>query len=162
MSARPESECAHRRKAPWRFRLVVSGQRNTGQSSSSDLNQARRETECAGFPHTGSGSPQSHAFWAACHKNVLGNGDGGNIVQLLMDDADACVPGLRRKLKMYFLPVQTHGARICLIDAGQHLDQRRFACAIFPEQGHDFTLMKDQIYVVSALTPGKDLLMPSA
>ena len=61
-------------------------------------------------------------------------------------------------VEMYFLPVQTHGARICLIDAGQHLDQRRFACAIFPEQGHDFTLMKDQIYVRQRLDTRKGLM----
>ena len=73
-------------------------------------------------------------------KHVFVNRQIVNQVQFLMDERDARVKRLRRRIKRFLFAVQQDIARIRLQNAAQNIHQRRFARAVFAQQGTDFAL----------------------
>ena len=92
------------------------------------------------------------------HKNVFRNGDGGNIVQFLMNYADSRFGGLRGQFKMHRFAIHSDFTGIGLINAGQNLDQRGFARAVFAQQRHHFALAKGKRNVSQRLNARKLLV----
>lgn len=69
-------------------------------------------------------------------------------VQLLMDDADAERLRVARAVDLDMLSKEFDRAAVARVDAGQHLHERRLACAVFADQRHDLALADLQLRVV--------------
>ena len=83
------------------------------------------------------------------HRQVLAH------VQLLMDDGHA---QLLRALGVHVVDLLTedlHRAGVLVVNAGEHLHQRRLACAVFTQQRHDLARLQMKVNVVQRLYAGK-------
>ena len=67
-------------------------------------------------------------------EDVLGDVEVRHQVELLVDRRDAVLDRLRRRRERRLLAVPDEGALVGLVEAGEHLDQRRLAGAVLAEQ----------------------------
>ena len=88
----------------------------------------------------------------AVEKNVFGNGQFGNEVELLMDDGDACIHGLAWALKPLPLPPDENIALIGGIgpDAAEHFHQGRFPGAVLAHQRQHFAGARLEVDVIES------------
>ena len=83
------------------------------------------------------------------HRQVLAH------VQLLMDDGHAQLLRALGGHVVNDLTEDLHRAGVLVVNAGEHLHQRRLACAVFTQQGHDFARLQMKVDVVQRLYAGK-------
>ncbi len=69
--------------------------------------------------------------------DVLGDGEDGDELEVLVDHPDAAADGVARALHAHRLAAQEHLAAVGLVEAEQHLDQRRLAGAVLAQQAED-------------------------
>ena len=93
--------------------------------------------------------------------DVLAHREARNEVALLMDDADAGRDRIARTLEADGRAVEPQLALVGAIDAGDDLDQRRFAGAVLAEQRVDRAAAHRQRYVLQRLHAGEGLLNPA-
>ncbi len=72
-------------------------------------------------------------------RQVLLDGQVGQEIELLVHDPDTGLDGLLRIVREVALAVEQHLAAIGLLDAGEHLDQRRLAGTVLTDEGVDLT-----------------------
>ena len=109
-----------------------------GYGAGADLNagiqlQADLLQDAAGFGVHGLVVHEAVLFGQLAHEDVFRDGNGGDVVQFLMDYADARVPGLKGKVEVHGLSIHANLAGVRLIDAGQHLDEGGLARAVFTQ-----------------------------
>ncbi len=73
----------------------------------------------------------------AIGEDIGGHREVGKEIQLLEDDADAELPGLQGIADDHRFATQDERPAIRLVDAGQHLHDRRLAGAVLPDDGVD-------------------------
>src|SRR6202035_4814248 len=84
----------------------------------------------------------------AFEQYVFAHGEARNEIALLMDDADPGGDRITRTLEADGRAVQPQLAFVGTIDAGNNLDQRRFAGAVFAEQRVDRAAAHRQRYIL--------------
>jgi ABC-type sugar transport system ATPase subunit len=78
-------------------------------------------------------------------------------IHLLVDGADAQLLGVHGVAHRHGFAVKFDGPAVGLVDAGQHLDQRRLAGAVLAEQGMDFALAHREVDTVKSFQAEKAL-----
>ena len=73
------------------------------------------------------------------HKNVIRDRQLLDDVQLLIHTGDACLAGLNRVFENDLLAVHKDFPFFRSVNAGEHLDQGGFTCAVFSDQTVDLT-----------------------
>src|SRR5690606_6916106 len=84
----------------------------------------------------------------ATEKQVLRNGQVLQQVHLLVDRANAKRLRFRHVAGLDLRPVQHDAASVAGVNAGQDLDERRLAGAVFAEQRVDLSAVEREVYVV--------------
>ena len=92
------------------------------------------------------------------HEDVFGDGYVAAEHQLLMDDADAVLAGVRNAVDLDVLALDADLPGVHRVDAAEDLDQRRFASAVFAQQGEDFTRMQGDVDVFQHLVAAEALV----
>ena len=98
---------------------------------------------------------------AASDIDILGDGEIRAERDLLIDRADAEFLRILRRIDADDLIRELNDARILRVDAGQHLDQSRFARAVFAHQRMNFTgkqLEADVLQCLNAREGFEDVL----
>ena len=67
-------------------------------------------------------------------QDVFADGEAGNEIALLRHNADACLDGCPRRMKLHRLTEHLHLAGIRLVQPGDDLDQRALARAVFADE----------------------------
>ena len=88
---------------------------------------------------------------------VVGDGAGQGLVELLMHHGNAVFHGLLGAFEVDFLPLQGDGAAVLGIDAEEALHQRGFARAVLSHQGVDGAGPDGQGDIVQGFDAGKRL-----
>ena len=88
-------------------------------------------------------------------KDVLGDTQMRKQNEFLIDDVDSGRLRLARRRPMHDLVVELDLASVGLIDARNHLGQRRFSGAVLAHQSVDFTGVNLEINAVERANPGK-------
>ena len=70
---------------------------------------------------------------------VFGNREWFDQHEVLIDHPDPMGDGIAGRAKAHRLPVDFHRSAVWPVESGQNAHQRRFASAIFPDQGVNFT-----------------------
>ena len=97
----------------------------------------------------------------AFEQYVFADGEARNEIALLMDDADAGGDRIARTLEADGRAVEPQLALVRPIDAGDDLDQRRFAGAVLAEQRVDRAAAHRQRHVLQRQHAGEGLLNPA-
>ena len=84
----------------------------------------------------------------AIGEDIAGHRQVGKEIQLLEDDADAELPGLQGIADDHRFAAQDERPAVRLIDAGQHLHDRRLAGAVLPHDGVDLAGGNPERHVV--------------
>ena len=87
--------------------------------------------------------------------DVFGHREVGEEGKVLVNDLDALTDGVDRMEVLVVLAVDGDRARIARIDAGDDLDQRGFAAAVFADQAVDLARLDAQIDVLQRVHAGK-------
>ena len=104
-----------------------------------DLGVTQSLEGLGGLPvHSGIVQKQT-LFHGAPHENIIRNRQLLDNVQLLVHTGDSRLPGLNRVLENDLLAVNKDVSLLRSMDAGEHLDQGGFACAVFSDQTVDLT-----------------------
>ncbi|MNE60525.1 hypothetical protein D3C80_1556740 [compost metagenome] len=98
---------------------------------------------------------QPEAARLAAEKQVFGNRQVFEKVHLLIDSADAQRLRLADIGGRNLATFQKDRTAVAVINAGQDLDQRRFARAVFAEQCVDFTAPERKIDAIERCDPEK-------
>ncbi len=107
--------------------------------------EIERQQEALGL-NVEAAQPVEHLLVAQV--NVLGHGHRRHQVGLLEHHGDALAQRVRRRGQLRRLAVEQHLAGTELIDAGQHLGQRRLAGAVLADDGVDLALLKSEVDVL--------------
>jgi len=89
--------------------------------------------------------------------DVLGDSEGGDELEVLVDHADAQIDGRLRVGDGHCLPSQQDLARVGRFHAVENFHQRGFASAVFTHQGVDFPLLHGQVHPVVGNDAGESL-----
>ena len=89
--------------------------------------------------------------------DVLGDGQVGHQVELLVDDADAALLGLLGVDGDEFLAVEHESAGVRGVDPGQQLHQRRLSGAVLPHECEDLAVPQGQVHVGEGPDAGEGL-----
>ncbi|MNL00279.1 hypothetical protein D3C87_1207070 [compost metagenome] len=89
------------------------------------------------------------------HVDILGNREARDEVAFLMDDTDAAGNGFARVAEAHFLPIDKDLAAALMVDAGNDLDQRRFAGAVLTQQRVDRSRLQRKIDALERPNAGK-------
>ena len=96
---------------------------------------------------------QAHGLFA--DEDVLGHGQVGHEVQLLVDHADAQGLGRLRPVQLHLFPFIEDAAAVFFVDAVEHLHQGGFPRAVFPDQRVNLPRVYGKVYVVEGVDAGK-------
>ena len=88
-------------------------------------------------------------------QNVLPDAEARNEISLLMNRRDALAERVARRVELNRVAVEENTAGIRANDAGDDLDQRRFACAVFAHQGVNLTRLQIEGNPIERLDAGK-------
>ena len=89
---------------------------------------------------------------------VLGDGQVRNNVEFLVDDRQAEVTCVLRRLDVDLLSLQPNlAARVGLVDTGEHLHERGLARSVLTTETQDFTGSKVEVHVGQRLHAGERL-----
>ena len=89
---------------------------------------------------------------------VLGDGQVRNDVEFLVDDRQAEVTRVLRRLDVDLLSLQPDlAARVGLVDTGEHLHERGLARSVLTAETQDFTGSKVKVHVGQCLHTGERL-----
>ena len=81
-------------------------------------------------------------------EHVLDDAQCRDEAQLLINDGNAVRRGVVLRSDIDLFPVHPNLAAVCCINAGQNLDQRRFARTVFTHQRVDLTVTDREIHVI--------------
>ena len=69
-------------------------------------------------------------------------------LEVLMDHADPVPEGILRRTDLHLFAVHIHFPLVRVVDAGDHVHQRRLATAVFPEDRQDLSVPHLEIHIV--------------
>ena len=91
----------------------------------------------------------------ASHEDVLGDVEVGEESGVLMDDGDTAAASIEGAMQDNLLAGNAKKAAVGLVDAGQDLDEGRFASAILANKGMDFAVIEGEIDAPECLNRAK-------
>ena len=119
----------------------------TRASGSRSSAEAAEQIACGGA-HALAVDHQAGDARLAAEKDVVGDGELGNEVELLVDDGDALRFGVAHARKRNGRVIDGDLALIVGMDAGQDLHERRLAGAVFAHQRMDLAAARSKRYVL--------------
>jgi hypothetical protein len=100
---------------------------------------------------------QAQARRQAAQQHVLGDGQLGDVLQLLVDDGHAGRDGVAGRREVALLAVDEQPAAVGLVLAAEDLQQRALAGAVLAEQAHDLARPRLEADPVQRLDAGEHL-----
>jgi hypothetical protein len=88
-------------------------------------------------------------------RNVFGNGQVGKERKVLINDLDAFADRVDRAQVCVLLAIDLHRPAVALVDAGNNLDQRRFAAAVLADETVNLAPFQRQADILQRTHTGK-------
>src|ERR1700675_2191389 len=101
---------------------------------------------------------QSETYLFVSQEEIRSNGEMRAKHDLLMHGVDAVIDRFVRRGERNRLAFPIHLTAGAYVDAGEQLDQRRFAGPVFADNGMDFTCLEDQINSLERVGGAKSLI----
>ena len=100
---------------------------------------------------------QAEARGQAAQQHVLGHGQLGHVLQLLVDDGHAGGDGVAGRCEVALLAVDDEPPAVGLVLAAEDLQQRALARAVLAQQAHDLARAGLEAHPVQRLDAGEEL-----